>query len=77
MMTGCTTNKIDNQKIKNEKNIIPRIIYTMPFLSIVDQNEEVLRKILNYSNYDTSDISSLSRPPEHEGKRLIYNICLN
>nr|DAW88877.1 MAG TPA: hypothetical protein [Caudoviricetes sp.] len=25
-------------------------------------------------NYDTSDISSLSRPPEHEGKRLIYNI---
>ena len=44
------------RKIKNEKNIIPRIIYTMPFLSIVDQNEEVLRKILNYSNYDTSDI---------------------
>ena len=26
------------------------------------------------SDYDTSDISSLSRPPEHEGKRLIYNI---
>lgn len=32
--------------IKNKSKIAPRIIYSLPFISIIDQNAEVLRKVL-------------------------------
>lgn len=43
-------------KIFQEKKTLPRIIYALPFLSIIDQNEEVLRSILANVNYNTQDI---------------------
>ncbi len=35
------------QEIKNKKGIIPRIIYSLPFVSIIDQNANTLKEILN------------------------------
>jgi len=35
------------EKLEKEKNINPRIIYTLPFLSIIDQNANVFSEILN------------------------------
>ena len=32
--------------------IKPRIIYTLPFLSIIDQNSKVIQDVLKFSNYD-------------------------
>lgn len=36
-------------KVKNELNFTPKIIYCLPFLSVIDQNEKVFSDILNYS----------------------------
>ena len=38
------------ERIKTEKNINPRIIYSLPFLSIIDQNDKVIREILEKEN---------------------------
>jgi CRISPR-associated endonuclease/helicase Cas3 len=38
------------ERINNEKNINPRIIYSLPFLSIIDQNDKVIREILEKQN---------------------------
>ena len=43
-------------KIKDEKGFTPRIIYSLPFLSIIDQNELVIKGILKENNYNSSDI---------------------
>jgi len=43
-------------RIKNEKNINPRIIYSLPFLSIIDQNEEVIKDILSLDNNNSQDV---------------------
>jgi CRISPR-associated endonuclease/helicase Cas3 len=34
------------EAIKKEKGVAPRIIYTLPFISIIDQNAEVLKNVL-------------------------------
>lgn len=39
-------------RINNELNINPRIIYSLPFLSVIDQNEEVIKDI-----FDTFDLT--------------------
>jgi len=36
------------KKIKNKKRYIPRIIYNLPYTSIIDQNYEEIKKILKY-----------------------------
>ena len=43
-------------RIFNEKTIMPRIIYSLPFLSIIDQNEEVIKEILCCNGYDSQDV---------------------
>ena len=42
-------------KIKKELNFTPRIIYSLPFLSIIDQNESIIREILDYFSLTGSD----------------------
>ena len=32
-------------RLKNEKNFTPRIIYALPFLSIIDQNYDVFEDV--------------------------------
>ncbi|MDR3223498.1 MAG: CRISPR-associated helicase Cas3' [Methanobrevibacter sp.] len=61
--TGCgkTLNSFSfslklREKINNDHDFTPRIIYSLPFLSIIDQNEAVIREILQYSNLKGSDI---------------------
>ncbi|OED29511.1 CRISPR-associated helicase Cas3', partial [Methanosphaera sp. WGK6] len=44
------------EKINNSYGFTPRIIYSLPFLSIIDQNEQVIKDVLLKSNYNTSDI---------------------
>ncbi len=42
-------------RIEKELNFTPRIIYSLPFLSIIDQNESVIKEILDYSGLTGSD----------------------
>jgi len=35
------------ERIRKEKGLTPRIIYSLPFISIIDQNYEVFRKVLS------------------------------
>ncbi|MDE4078676.1 CRISPR-associated helicase Cas3' [Methanosphaera sp. Vir-13MRS] len=43
------------ERIQKEKNITPRILYVLPFLSIIDQTETVLNNILEKSNIKGND----------------------
>lgn len=43
------------ERIKKELNFKPNIIYALPFLSIIDQNADVIEKLLNTLNYNGSD----------------------
>ena len=45
-LTGFSSVLKLKDKIENELHFKPRIIYSLPFLSIIDQNEEVIRSIL-------------------------------
>jgi len=42
--------RLRNQLEKN--GIKPRIVYTLPFLSIIDQNSKVLQDVLKFNNYN-------------------------
>ncbi len=44
------------EKINSERGFMPRIIYSLPFLSIIDQNEEVIKDILLSNGYDSQDV---------------------
>ncbi|URA11172.1 CRISPR-associated helicase Cas3' [Thermospira aquatica] len=45
------------EKLKNEKNIHPRIIYALPFLSIIEQNFSVFESVIKSNHLEpTSDI---------------------
>lgn len=44
------------ERINNELGFNPRIIYSLPFLSIIDQNEEVISDILSKHNLIGSNI---------------------
>ncbi|MBM7685904.1 CRISPR-associated helicase Cas3' [Defluviitalea raffinosedens] len=42
------------EKIQNECNITPRIIYCLPFLSVIDQNASIIEDILKKNGVDAS-----------------------
>lgn len=50
-------------KISKEKGYMPRIVYSLPFLSIVDQNFDVLNKVFSANNIDLD--SSLALEHHH------------
>lgn len=54
-LTGFSFSLKLRDRIKKELNFTPRIIYSLPFLSIIDQNESVIKEILNYSGLNGSD----------------------
>ena len=43
-----------SERIRKEKAIIPNIIYNIPFMSVIDQNYDVLEDILKASNINIS-----------------------
>lgn len=43
------------KKINKMLNIMPRIIYTLPYLSIIDQNGNVFKEVLTYNNLETNE----------------------
>ena len=50
-LTGLSSVLQLKNRINNEYNINPRIIYSLPFLSIIDQNESIIKDI-----FDTFDL---------------------
>lgn len=54
-LTGFSFTLKLRDRIKKEENFTPRIIYSLPFLSIIDQNESVIREILDYFGLTGSD----------------------
>lgn len=53
--TGVSTALKLKERINNELNFNPRIIYSLPFLTIVDQNSDTISSILNESNLKGSN----------------------
>ncbi|MGB4644421.1 MAG: CRISPR-associated helicase Cas3', partial [Dictyoglomaceae bacterium] len=53
------------EEIKNRKGFTPRIIYSLPFLSIIDQNAEVIENVLKKNNIPTD--SSILLKHHHLG----------
>lgn len=41
------------ERLKNEKGFNPKIIYCLPFTSIIDQNYQVLQEVLKYNNIES------------------------
>lgn len=54
-LTGLSAVLKLKNRIFEEYNINPRIIYSLPFLSIIDQNEQVIREIFNENDLDGSN----------------------
>lgn len=54
-LTGLSAVLKLKNRIFEEYNINPRIIYSLPFLSIIDQNEHVIRDIFNENNLNGSN----------------------
>lgn len=54
-LTGLSAVLKLKNRIIEEYDINPRIIYSLPFLSIIDQNENVIREIFNENNLKGSD----------------------
>ena len=46
-LTGLSSVLQLKTRINNELNINPRIIYSLPFLSVIDQNEKVIKEIFD------------------------------
>lgn len=53
--TGVSAALKLKERINNELNFNPRIIYSLPFLTIVDQNSDTISSILNESNLKESN----------------------
>lgn len=53
--TGVSAALKLKERINNELNFNPRIIYSLPFLTIVDQNSDTISSILNESNLNGSN----------------------
>lgn len=51
-LTGLSAVLKLKDRIKKELDINPRIIYSLPFLSVIDQNEKVIRDIFEENNID-------------------------
>lgn len=54
-LTGFSAVLKLKNRIYNELNINPRIIYSLPFLSVIDQNEQVIRNIFDENNLNGSN----------------------
>lgn len=54
-LTGLSAVLKLKNRIFEEKNINPRIIYSLPFLSIIDQNDAIIREIFNENNLEGSN----------------------
>ncbi len=52
-------------RIRKEKNLNPRIIYALPFTSIIDQNFDVFKKVVEKSNPQLSHDSSVLLKHHH------------
>ncbi len=62
-LTGLSFALNLRERIRNEFGFIPRIIYSLPFLSIIDQNSAVIAEVLSqFSNLDLEPLL------EHEKK---------
>lgn len=55
-LIGVSTVLKLKERIEKELSFNPRFIYSLPFLSIIDQNEEVMKNILEFNNLKGSDI---------------------
>ena len=55
---GLTSALLIRKIVENILEYQPRIIYSLPFLSIIDQNAQVFKKILSYNYKDIDDIPS-------------------
>lgn len=53
------------EKIENEFGFLPKIIYSLPFLSIIDQNAEVVSKVLSHGVDDSEIFSNLLLKHHH------------
>lgn len=53
--TGVSAALKLKERINNELNFNPRIIYSLPFLTIVDQNSDIISSILNESSLKGSN----------------------
>ena len=53
--TGVSAALKLKERINNELNFNPRIIYSLPFLTIVDQNSDTISSILNESSLNGSN----------------------
>ena len=51
-LTGLSAILKLKDRINKELNITPRIIYSLPFLSVIDQNEDVIRDIFEENNLE-------------------------
>ena len=49
-LTGLSSALKLKERINNELDINPRIIYSLPFLSVIDQNESVIKAIFDENN---------------------------
>ncbi|WP_244834965.1 CRISPR-associated helicase Cas3' [Clostridium sp. BJN0001] len=61
-------------RLKKEKDISSNIIYTVPFMSIIDQNYDVLKSIFNFNNIPISSDLLLKH---HSMTPLRYKDCEN
>lgn len=64
------------ERIEEEKGYSPKIIYSLPFLSIIEQNYEVMEEVLNYpatdillKHHHLSDIFYTDSENEFNGKQ--------
>lgn len=74
------------QRIKNEKGYTPRIIYSLPFTSIIDQNydviEEILSQLKDFENNSSSyllkhhHLADISYKEKNEKKPLDESLLL-
>ena len=54
-LTGFSSAIKLKNRINDELGINPRIIYSLPFLSVIDQNEDVIKKIFQENNLNGSN----------------------
>ena len=65
------------EKIQKLKGYTPRIIYSLPFLSIIDQNSEVIKEVLVGANLSYEKYLKLSEKEKKEQKeRISSNLLL-
>ncbi len=59
------------KKIQRHRGYTPRIIYSLPFLSIIDQNSEIIKEILVKTNISYKNYLNLSEEDKNKYKEKI------